>query len=350
MSETILLVDDDIRVVSALQRALYKEYRIEIAGSGTDALKALEGTQYAVVISDLRMPDMSGIDLLCKVKELSPDTVRVLLTGQADVDNAIAAVNEGNVFRFLMKPCPEDVLTGTLDEALSQYQMVTAQRNVLHETLIAVISVLMNVLGEIQPAAFGRAERIRQLVIAIANATGVKVSWELEAAALLSQVGFISVPPEIVAKYHSGDKLSEEERDQISREPEMAGRLLQGIPRLRSVLRIIAAQQDFSAATPRTEDAVVFEAGQILCLAQDFDHILRCGISADLAVGQLEASPLKYSAELLSALRRIGRTLPLPEEYRAGNLCFRPAADELPFGPLAQQVLRGLRDHENECR
>ena len=105
--ETILLVDDDIRVVTALQRSLHKSYQIEIAGSAAEALEAIAGTSYAVVVSDMKMPGMNGIELLGKVKETSPETVRILLTGQADLGTAIAAVNEGSVFRFLTKPCPD---------------------------------------------------------------------------------------------------------------------------------------------------------------------------------------------------------------------------------------------------
>ena len=106
MNEAILLVDDDVRVVSALQRSLYRTYRIEIAAGAQDALDAIGKNSYAVVVSDLQMPGMNGVELLTHVKRLSPGTVRILLTGQADLDAAIAAVNEGNVFRFLTKPCP----------------------------------------------------------------------------------------------------------------------------------------------------------------------------------------------------------------------------------------------------
>src|SRR4051812_31777786 len=115
MTPTILLVDDDVRVISALQRSLYRDYRIEIAAGASDALTALTQGSYAVIVSDLKMPGMSGIDLLTTVKTAYPDTVRVLLTGEADLDAAIAAVNDGNVFRFLTKPCPQELLKKTLD-------------------------------------------------------------------------------------------------------------------------------------------------------------------------------------------------------------------------------------------
>src|SRR5690242_18933857 len=134
MNDTILFVDDDIRIISALQRNLYREYRVEIAAGPKDALEAIADANYAVVVSDLKMPGMSGIEFLAQVKESSPDTVRVLLTGQADLEAAIAAVNEGSVFRFLTEPCPKEVLTRTLDAALEQYRMITSEKELLQDT------------------------------------------------------------------------------------------------------------------------------------------------------------------------------------------------------------------------
>jgi DNA-binding NtrC family response regulator len=162
MTETILLVDDDARVISALQRSLYKSYQIEIAGAPQDALDAVRQNGYAVIVSDLRMPGMDGVELLAKAKELSPDTVRILLTGQADLDSAIAAVNEGNVFRFLTKPCSHDQLCRALDDALEQHRLQVAEEQVLKETLTGTVAILVQVLSAIQPLAFGRASRIRR--------------------------------------------------------------------------------------------------------------------------------------------------------------------------------------------
>src|SRR5271157_5026833 len=111
MSEKILLVDGDVRVVSALQRSLYRSYQIEIAGGPEDALAVMAESSFAVVVADYMMPGVPGSDFLATVKEIAPETVRILLTGCADLEAAIAAVNEGNVFRFLTKPCSQSLLT-----------------------------------------------------------------------------------------------------------------------------------------------------------------------------------------------------------------------------------------------
>src|ERR1039458_7392095 len=110
-NEKILLVDDEPRVIEALQRSLRTEFNLQIAEGPENGLRALaHNGPFAVVVSDLRMPGMNGVQFLARVRASSPETIRVMLTGQADMNDAIAAINEGNIFRFLTKPCPAATL------------------------------------------------------------------------------------------------------------------------------------------------------------------------------------------------------------------------------------------------
>ncbi len=86
-------------------------------------------------MSDMRMPGMDGATVLTRARAVQPDTVRVLLTGQADMEDAVAAVNDGNIFRFLIKPCPRPVLVRALTDAVDQHRMITAERVLLERTL-----------------------------------------------------------------------------------------------------------------------------------------------------------------------------------------------------------------------
>src|SRR5580693_9859098 len=116
MPEKILMVDDEDAVLVGYQRMFRNEFQIETAPGGAAALSALEATgPYAVVVSDMRMPEMDGVHLLTKIKQLAPDTIRIMLTGNADIQTAVSAVNEGSIFRFLTKPCEKE----TLGKALS---------------------------------------------------------------------------------------------------------------------------------------------------------------------------------------------------------------------------------------
>ncbi|MGD9173951.1 MAG: response regulator, partial [Desulfobacterales bacterium] len=99
MKDKVLLVDDDAMVLAGLRRQLRNQFRIDTALSGEDALKLVqENGPYAVIVSDFMMPGMNGIEFLAYVKKTSPDTVRMMLTGTADMPTAIRAVNEGNIF------------------------------------------------------------------------------------------------------------------------------------------------------------------------------------------------------------------------------------------------------------
>src|SRR5829696_4359 len=132
----ILCVDDERNVLEAYQRSLRKEFHIEIATSGAEGLAAVESQgPYAVIVSDMRMPGMDGIRFLAKVKEKAPDSVRIMLTGNADQQTAIEAVNEGNIFRFLTKPCPPETLAKALSAGLQQYWLVVAEKELLEKTL-----------------------------------------------------------------------------------------------------------------------------------------------------------------------------------------------------------------------
>lgn len=124
-SVKILIVDDDIHVLNGYCRSLRKQFQVGTANSGQQALKLLEEQgPYAVVVSDMRMPGMDGLELLAKLKEISPNTARIMLTGNADQQTAIDAVNQGQVFKFLTKPCSGDTMASAIGAGIKQYQQI----------------------------------------------------------------------------------------------------------------------------------------------------------------------------------------------------------------------------------
>ena len=160
MTEKILCVDDEPNVLQACRRQLRKRFHIETADGGEQALQAIAGQDpYAVIVSDMRMPGMDGIQFLARAKELTPNSVRIMLTGNSDQQTAIEAVNEGNIFRFLTKPCPAESLAKAIAAGVEQYRLVTAEKELLEKTLRGSIKVLTEVLSLVNPTAFGRAAR-----------------------------------------------------------------------------------------------------------------------------------------------------------------------------------------------
>jgi response regulator RpfG family c-di-GMP phosphodiesterase len=244
MNKKILLVDDDPNVLSGYQRNLRNRFQLDTAQGGEEALAKIQANgPYAVIVADMQMPVMSGLDLLVKSGALAPDTVRMMLTGNADQKTAVDAVNRGHVFRFLNKPCAADSLILNLEAGLTQYALVTAERELLERTLNGTIRLLTEVLSSLYPEAFGRGEKVRDYVREYAQFFKFKQSWELEAAALLAPIGYLTLPASLIQKAHSNQELSPAEQDLLGRFPEMGANLLAHIPRLEPVAAIVRYQR-----------------------------------------------------------------------------------------------------------
>jgi serine phosphatase RsbU (regulator of sigma subunit) len=129
MKGKVLLVDDDAMILAGLKRKLRNQFRIETALSGEEGLRKIEENgPYAVIVSDYFMPGMNGIEFLCRVKETDPDSVRMMLTGSADMSTAIQAVNEGSIFQFHPKPCPADTLGKAIQSGVDAYLKTTTHQ------------------------------------------------------------------------------------------------------------------------------------------------------------------------------------------------------------------------------
>jgi len=239
----ILFVDDDANVLAAFQRNLRKQFSFDTALSGAEALAMIkECGPYAVIVADMQMPGMNGIELLTRAREQSPDTVRVMLTGNADQQTAVDAVNEGAVFRFLTKPCEPQQLQSTLETSLRQYEMLRIERDLLENTLGGAVKVLGEVLSMIDPSSFRRGQKLRDSARAFGRHLNLTSTWELEIAAMLSHLGYVSLPPTILRKLDNQIDLSPREQATLDRAPQIGHDLVVNIPRLEYVAKIILYQ------------------------------------------------------------------------------------------------------------
>ncbi len=297
----ILCVDDEPRVLEGLTLYLRKEYQVYTANSGQLALKTLQDINgVAVVVSDMRMPNMDGAMLLKRVMQLYPETSRILLTGEPGRETAVSAVNEGQIFRFLTKPCSPDQLKTAIAAGLTQHRLMCAEKVVLQETLIGCIKTLIDVLAITNPVAFGRTNRVKRMVVEFATHMNCKGFWQLEAAAMLSQLGCISLPVELVEKIYYGETLSKDEQVLAGGIPQVTNNLLGHIPRLEPVLQIlewVTAPPDLSA--PPTEGMIRMGAS-ILKIVLDYDSLLAQGHNTDVAVQTLRNGGKKYDLQLLA--------------------------------------------------
>jgi len=303
MAEKILLVDDDNNILDGYRRSLSREFVMETAMGGEQALKlAADNGPYAVVVSDMRMPGMDGIQLLSKIKAQSPDTIRVMLTGHADMETAINAINEGSIFRFLNKPCSKEMMAKTLTAALVQYRLVTAEKQLLEQTLSGSIQVLTEVLSLVNPAAFSRAERARRYIHHIVTSMKLPNVWQYEVAAMMSQLGCVTLPSETIEAVYSGEKLSATEQTQYDAHPSVAYDLLSKIPRLEPIAWMIEHQNRPVREVEDSEKKDMRLGAEILRLTLAYEKLIHKGVSRTEAVHTLTGQNKNFSPQFFDAL------------------------------------------------
>lgn len=333
MSEKILLVDDEPAVLEGYVRLLSREFLIDTAtgaGNGLALMAAAREDPYAVVVSDLRMPEMDGIEFLSRIRVISAETVRIALTGYADMQNAIHAVNEGAIFRFLTKPCEKDVLAKGLTAGLVQHRLLVAERELLEKTLSGTVKVLTEMLKLVNPAAFSRGERVRGYVQHIVRKLQLAGAWQFEVAAMLSQLGCAALHTDTLGAVYAGCPLSAEEQARFDAHPAVGCELLFNIPRLEPIARMIAKQESIlasghnGAALP--DDGITLGA-QVLKVALGYDRWRNGGCDHLESLRRLRLRPEQFSPLLVDALadlevesqriENILRTLPCSSKQAA---------------------------------
>jgi response regulator RpfG family c-di-GMP phosphodiesterase len=308
MSERILFVDDDPHLLASCERSLRRHFQIETAEGGEAGLAKLASRgPYAVVVADRQMPRMDSIEFLGAVRKRAPDTVRIMLTGNADLEGAIRVVNEGNIFRFLTKPCPPDLLTQALQDAQAQYRLVTAQKELLNNTLNGSIKLLTDILSMVNHQSFGRAQTLRDAITAVTARLYVENAWEIHLAVMLASIGYVTVPPETLIKSRAGKPLSAVEEQILARLPETAARLLANIPRLEGVARIVQYQRQHFDGSGFPADGTAGEAipigSRLLKILIDMLDLQSAGLTRFKALEKLQTQSGRYDPALLAAVR-----------------------------------------------
>lgn len=243
MNRNVLLVDDEQHVLESYRRILRKNFQLITALGGEMALQIIKSKgPFSVVVTDMNMPGMNGIELLTEVKIIAPETTRMMLTGHADFNIAMEAVNEGNIFRFLTKPCRPENLIKVINDGIRQYELIKAEHELLNKTLQGSIKILIEILSMIDQEMFSKALKLRDFVRKISENQLIDGSWEIEVAALLARIGGVTIPGIVLKKMNKQDELTEVERTMISRIPKTGHDLLKNIPRLSEVARIILYQ------------------------------------------------------------------------------------------------------------
>ena len=223
-SARVLLVDDEPNILAGHKRALRSEFDVHVALGGEAALATLESSgPFAVVVSDMKMPKMSGIELLEKIRKAYPKIVQIVLTGYADLELAISAVNSGNVFRFLTKPCSPANLIKAIQASVDQHTMTEVAEELaivkrLKDGLECTLRAFTRLVEFRDPYTAGHMDRTAELAAEIATRIGLEPDrvQALHLAALVHDIGKVAVPSDILNKKGS---LSDNEFIKIQEHP-----------------------------------------------------------------------------------------------------------------------------------
>ena len=256
-----------------------------------------------------------------------------MLTGNADMDTAIDAINEGAIFRFLNKPCSKEAMAKTLTAGLVQYGLVMAEKQLLEQTLSSCIQVLTEVLSLVNPAAFGRAERARRYIHHVVTAMKLGNPWQYEVAAMMSQLGCVTLAPETIEAVYSGEPLTPSEQKQYDAHPGVAYDLLSKIPRLEAIAWMIEHQNRPIVDASESESPDICMGAEILRLVLAYERLIHKGSSRTEAVHMLTRQNPTFNREFFQAL------VALDPNAEAGEIRNCRVEDLAP-GMIVQQEVR----------
>ena len=268
---TVLFVDDEVNILKALQRLLRQEdMNILTASRASEALKLIETAPVQVVVSDQRMPEMSGVDLLAAVRERHPDIVRIMLTGYTEINMAVDAINRGEIYRLITKPWNDEELRTAIRQALDHADLkneirrlnqVTREQNFKlqdmnrnleckvrdrtkqvadkHQELrlayVQTIRALAEAVDAKDTYTRGHSERVGVYASKIARELGFPKNFieRVYIAGLLHDVGKIGVRDAVITK---PDRLDPDEYEEIKKHPEIGAKILEPVDFLADVV------------------------------------------------------------------------------------------------------------------
>jgi response regulator RpfG family c-di-GMP phosphodiesterase len=303
----VLFVDDEPNLLNGLRRQLRRDFDVVTAVGAANGLFCLGKEEpFEVIVSDFLMPGINGAEFLAAVRRAAPDATRMLLTGHTNLSDAATTVNEGGIFRMLLKPVDQETMTGALRDCVAQHRLVVGERELLEETLHGSVNALIDVLSLANPAAFAKATRMRRTAAAVLDELNVTDRWAAELAVMMSQLGAVSLPPAIVAKLDAGEDLATGEQRMVDEAPQVAERLIGTIPRLTAVtdaMRLSRTNWDGSGLPgdgPAGDD-LPFGA-RLLHVVLAYDALIASGAPPTVACLTLRSKPGHYVPVLLDAL------------------------------------------------
>ncbi len=231
--ELLVVADPDPSVQSAMTKLFSADHQISCFSDRDSALGFLKKNQnIAVIFSCYHLPGGDGVSFLGDCKKLAPQAVRIMLTREGSKDVIKKALNEGHAFMYLEKPCERKEILSGLDAALAHHRHLSKERALLERTLAGSVKMLIDMLSLFHPDAFRRTGTMRQQALILGKQLGLKTTWELDMAVMLSPLGEALLPKQILSRYRAARSLDEQERSILAKAPQQTRDLLQNIPQL----------------------------------------------------------------------------------------------------------------------
>lgn len=233
----VLFVDDDPNILKAINRNLHGKYKVCVSSNIDEAVKLIGKHNFPIVFSDMQMPQMNGADFLIIVKEKSPDSIRILLTGETDVSDAIKAINESDIYKILLKPCSHEKICSTIDTALKLYNAQKIEELLMDKSLKGFVHIMLDLLNVISPEIFKRSIDITKIVRSPRTNFTLLEPWSFEVSCLLMYLGSVHY------KIYNFDKIyGTENLEKVIRK---SASLLSKVPKFEPVHQILNELADY---------------------------------------------------------------------------------------------------------
>lgn len=320
MSGKILMVEAAANMLANTRERLCARFDMAFAVGVEEALKAVRAHgPFDVVLCDCKLGKKDGVTLLAAIKTAHPHTIGLLLAQRTELDLALGAVEDGKAFRAVLRPVSVESLIAHLAAGLEQHKLEIAEQSFLQETLHGSIQALTDVLSLANPAAFGRALRIRGLVHRLSKVLLIPQFWEVDMAAMLSHIGCVSLPKALLDKIAAGKDLAPDERKLFETHPTVGAGVLANIPRMALVSEIMKHQHARYDASPPF-------GARVLKVVLDYDMLLNRGLPAAAIFTQMHGVKGVYDPDILRAFES---TIPVDSGYTRRRVTMRDLKENM---------------------
>lgn len=324
---SVLFVDDDKNLLAAFRRSLRSRWDVACAASAVEGLQSLKERTHPVVVCDMRMPTLDGVGFIQCARKIAPLSVFVMLTGNQDQGTAVAAVNQGQVFRFLTKPCSTDEVERVLLDAIGQYDVRDAERDLLDNTLKGAVGALVDLLEAVRPQAVRGGRELADIARLIARQLGVADTWQIEVAAMLLHIGVVTLDDDLVDRAEAGKTLLKAEADEYRCYAAAGARIVRQIPRLDGVADLIERHLE----APSNGDSPTDQERRVLAAAMLLLDERRAGGSLQALLTRRAQDLSALGEEIVAAVRSM--------DHAAAGFAEQPAPVDVSVDQLRTGML-----------